>query len=372
MSNLKERLKSHLFNIPGWQTRKKIVVFESDDWGAIRMPSKRSFELMCREGIPVETYHYDLLDSIERREDLQGLIDTLGRFKESTETSPVFTFNTVMGNPDFDRIKLCNFEQYFFEPFRVTYERYYGDDCFALWQNAIDEKLIVPQFHAREHLNVSLWMSALRANSKPTVKAFHYGYYGLTTETPSQYQRDYLAAQHVLGPEDAKDKSRLLLEGLEMFEDQFGHHSETFIACNYVWPKEIEEILSQVGVRLIQGQRAQMQPVVTTGKIDIKRHFTGQKNKHGQRYLVRNCLFEPSSNENKDWVDSCLSEIQTAFLWNKPAIISSHRVNYIGSISAKNRSRNLKLLERLVNRIIGKWNDVEFLASPDLVKLIST
>lgn len=56
--------------------------------------------------------------------------------------------------------------------------------------------------------------------------------------------------------------------------------------------------------------------------------FLGQKNRLGQIYLTRNCFFEPSSMEspaNTDWVGSCLKEMEVAFLWHKPATISSHQ-----------------------------------------------
>jgi hypothetical protein len=38
-------------------------------------------------------------------------------------------------------------------------------------------------------------------------------------------------------------------------------------------------------------------------------------------YTVRNAFFEPFLNPNKDWVNSCLLEINSAFDKNKPAII---------------------------------------------------
>ena len=33
------RIKQNVVNIPGWSTSRKIVVFESDDWGSIRVRS---------------------------------------------------------------------------------------------------------------------------------------------------------------------------------------------------------------------------------------------------------------------------------------------------------------------------------------------
>jgi hypothetical protein len=106
------------------------------------------------------------------------------------------------------------------------------------------------------------------------------------------------------------------------------------------------------------------------GKPKIKHHILGEKNKIGQSYLIRNALFEPSENTNKDWVNSCLKEIDIAFRWHKPAIISSHRVNYIGFIDEKNRSRNIHDLKSLLTRMLEKWPDIEFMSSDKLAQLI--
>jgi len=45
-------------------------------------------------------------------------------------------------------------------------------------------------------------------------------------------------------------------------------------------------------------------------------------------------------------------------------------MNYIGSIDPANRSRNLKLLSVLLNEIVKKWPDVEFLNSQQLSDLV--
>lgn len=49
----KQRITHNLFNIPGWHTKRHIVVFESDDWGAIRMPSLEAFNALKAEGVQV-------------------------------------------------------------------------------------------------------------------------------------------------------------------------------------------------------------------------------------------------------------------------------------------------------------------------------
>ena len=83
-------------------------------------------------------------------------------------------------------------------------------------------------------------------------------------------------------------------------------------------------------------------------------------------YLVRNANFEPSSDPNKDWVNSTLSEINNAFFWKKPAIINSHRVNYVSGISTANSDKTLKLFVKLLSQILKRWPDVKFMTSDEL------
>jgi hypothetical protein len=65
-----------------------------------------------------------------------------------------------------------------------------------------------------------------------------------------------------------------------------------------------------------------------------------------------------------------MKEIEVSFKYKKPAIISSHRVNFIGSIQPDNRDKNLKLLSDLLKQIVIKYPDVEFMSSDELLMLI--
>jgi hypothetical protein len=105
------------------------------------------------------------------------------------------------------------------------------------------------------------------------------------------------------------------------------------------------------------------------GKYKTHIRWLGKKNKFGQIALSRNGGFEPSAG-GKDWVDSCLKEIEFAFRMKKPATISTHRVNYIGFLEPINRDESLKLLKELLSKILKKWPDVEFMTSPELGALI--
>ena len=88
------------------------------------------------------------------------------------------------------------------------------------------------------------------------------------------------------------------------------------------------------------------------------------------RYLIRNAFFEPYQKNSIDWISDCLSRIAIAFLWNKPAIISTHRINYIGVLDKNHRDNNIRQLSILLKSIVKKWPDVEFMSSDQLGDLM--
>ena len=85
--------------------------------------------------------------------------------------------------------------------------------------------------------------------------------------------------------------------------------------------------------------------------------------------MVRNCVFEPAS-AKIDWVGRCLRQAARAFRFLQPAVICTHRVNYIGSIRPENRSDNLEQLKALLAGIRRRWSNVCFLSTAELGYMI--
>jgi hypothetical protein len=83
---------------------------------------------------------------------------------------------------------------------------------------------------------------------------------------------------------------------------------------------------------------------------------------------LRNCAFEPSGDNYND-IGLTLKQIEAAFRWNKPAIISTHRVNFVGGINPRNSSKGLKELKSLLNAILKKWPKVHFMSTRDLIQM---
>ncbi len=362
----------NLSNIPGWRTKRKIVVIESDDWGSIRMSSKKAFQNLEKAGISLSKNHYNTNDGLESNEDLELFFEVLSQFKDSTGREPVVTGANIVANPDFEKIKESDFTKYEYETFVETANKYpCHDNIHNLWKEGIKNRLIIPQFHGREHLNVQRWMRALQENCKSTHLAFDNGITGISKGIAGQSLANYQAAFDIDTIADIEYQKEVIKTGTDLFEDLYGYRSKYFIPTNGPFNNSLEDTVRENGIKYLGTGKMQQEPL---GNGQYKKHFRylGMQN-NGLTYLTRNAFFEPNSWEyptSKDWVNDCLKEIEIAFKWGKPATISSHRVNYIGWLHPENRSNGLKKLEELLSQIIKKWPEVEFLTSTELGDLI--
>ena len=372
LPSIKSTLTSNLINIPGWRTNRKIVIIESDDWGSVRMASKQAFNYFLTIGLPVDKCPHNSYDALEDNTDLERLFDVLGSVKDLNGNPALLTANTVMANPDFEKIRINGFQNYYYEPFTKTLERYPSHDkVYSLYKKGIKEKLFKPQFHGREHLNISRWMRALQEGDATALLAFRWNMYSLHTGSNSSCRSEYLDAFAIESHEEQLQLKAIVTEGVELFQELFGYLSLSCIAPCYTWNRQVEEVLSNQGVKVLQGLVIQRERIyAANGSFKKKYHYTGQINSFAQVYLVRNCIFEPSQTRETDPVPACLARMHTAFAWHKPAIISTHRLNFIGFLNSSNRDNNLKHFKRLLIAITKRWPDVEFLSSDQLGDLI--
>jgi len=362
---LKAKLRANITNSKGWKTSRKLLVIESDDWGSIRMPSKEVFNRFVKKGYDIENSLYNRFDSLASEDDLNYLFETLGNFNDINGNPLNITANTIVANPDFKQIKATNFQNFFYEPFTETLQKYPKHQrSFDLWKEGIQENMFFPQFHGREHLNIKLWMNELQ--SRDEVLRFTFD-----QNTTYSGKSDYSFMEAFDNKKNSIENHKLIIkDGLESFQKIFGYKSKSFIAPCHVWHSDLNKTLHENGIDYIQGSRIQLEPTEEHFEYNQIPHFLGEENDYGQLYLVRNVTFEPSSVDGMDWIKYALAQIETAFAWGKPAIISSHRVNYIGFLDEKNRNKNLKLLSELINKVQKKWPEVEFLSSDQLGDII--
>lgn len=369
VNNLKTSLFNWIKGSIGWKTNRKIIVFESDDWGSIRMPSQKVYDSLESKGIRLDSPGGSLFnryDTLADEDDLTALFEVLQSVKDKNGNSAVFTAVSVVANPDFQKIKDHGFDQYFYEPFTRTLEKYQGHNrTFSLWKEGLQNRLFVPECHSREHLNTLLWMENLQKGDKQTRTAFDHGMWGYDR---GNNQPSYQIAFHIGKQQDLSHQKNIVADGLRLFEDVFGFKASFFVPPNGIFHPELEEITFHKGIKSLYGSFLYEIP---TGNYATKKtiRYLGQRNAFGQKYVLRNCLFEPNE-PGYDWLGIALKDIETAFLYRKPAILGPHRKNFIGSINEKNRTNSLGILKQLLKSTINKWPDVEFMSTGDLVKIM--
>ncbi|RHM43000.1 hypothetical protein [Butyricimonas virosa] len=370
--SLKQTITHNLLNILGWRTKRHIVVIESDDWGSIRMPSKKVYDKLLRAGIRVDKCHYCMNDSIASEDDISLLFEVLSSVKDKNDSPVVITANAVVANPDFKKIKESDFSAYFFKRIDEGMKEIKGcENVLSMWKQGQNEGYFRIQSHGREHVNISRWMYYLRNDFPETRLAFDYGVYGISTTITNEKRKSFLPAFDFENNQEESIANNIVADGLKNFENIFGFKSKSFIAPNYTWGKSLERTIANYGVKYIQGSQISRYRNAEGENNKCRLRYIGKRNDFGQIDLARNAFFEPSENQDKDWIDSCLSDIAIAFRYHHPAIISAHRVNFVGTINVHNRDKNLVLLKDLLIGIKKQWPDVEFMSSDQLGDLIT-
>ena len=372
MAKILTILKNKYLAIRGFKTSRKIVVIESDDWGSIRTPSKNVFSSLVEQGELMFNDPFLSNDCLENSYDLLNLYNVLGKIRKKTGKKPIITANFAMANPNFEQIDI-NDSTYVYEPFYDTYNKYYpNEDVLSVVKEGIVEGFLVPQLHCREHLNVARWIKDLKNGNVSTIKAFEKRMIGVYSSFDSLNPYGYMDSFNT-NYCDYTELTNIISDAKLIFEKTFGYKSATFVPSCLVWDEKVEDALIKCGIFHIQSGPWQFIPVSKKGINTFKRQlrFMGQRNNNNITYSIRNCSFEPSyGGEIETVVEKCLSEIEYAFKHKKPAVINSHRVNYISSINKNNANKNLSGLELLLEKIIVKFPDVEFVSTPELVEMI--
>ncbi|RLZ10548.1 hypothetical protein [Faecalibacter macacae] len=355
-------IKDFIINFQGYKTKRKLVAFLVDDYGTIRVSTEALKELEKNDKSLTEN-RFNKFDDIASKQDLEDLFKVLKSVKDKNGKPAVFTPMTVVANPDFKSISESNFSNYHYESFYQTLDKFAeGNEIKQLWKEGIEQGIFVPEFHGREHLNVRFWMNYLRNKDENILKAFNHNSIGVNPKIKQNY--DYMAAYDLIEKDHIDELNSITKDGLDLFEKLFGYRSVLFTPSALIHHDDMHSDLNSVGIKYIDMARSRMMPNYTGAK-SKKFHYLGQTNNLGQKYITRNVMFEPNK-DNSDAVKKALTEIEVAFKYNKPAIISSHRVNFVGGKDKSNREKGLNDLKRLLEGIVSKWPEVEFVAIRDI------
>ena len=361
---LKNSIIRNAKNIPGWRTPRKILVFECDDWGGIRMPSRQVYEKLSADGLNVGTSRFNMLDTLETGKDLVRLFETLDSVKDINMRPAVMTPMTIVANPDFEKIRACGFSEYIYEPFTDTLNRYYpGMDVFKIWLEGIAAGIFVPELHGRDHITVQLWMKSLREGDKELLSAFDSGFVSLDIKGVPGPASEFRAEFYFSSEDQKPYLINSIKESVTLFRGLFKRMPVVFVPGNGIFHPIFDETVAESGIKFLNVSHSMPYPA-DNGLLKYRHFITGNTGPGGITYYTRNCAFEPDDPEYKG-IEPTLRQVDAAFRWGKPAIISTNRVNFSGGISDSNREKGLSELKKLLKAIVIKWPDVEFSSSAE-------
>lgn len=370
-------LKDNIKNFGGWTTSRNLVVFNVDDYGNVRLASPDARDRLVAAGLNLSG-RMDCFDAMETREDLVQLFDVLDSVKDRNGNPAKFTPYTVVANPDFARIREDG--HYFHELLPVTFERladqqktaYQG--TWKMWKEGISNGFLQPQSHGREHLNLTLLEHLLKTgNRELRVNLEQESVAGLTSKLPGiGFSTAFaLTSDCAVGTtqEQLRGHQEVIESGLDAFQQVFGFHSLTFTPPAQTIHPLLYKVLENGGVKGIH------KPIrcwrdLGDGKRQLEKNKTGKRSGQSHVSIVRNIVFEPTVRQSFDPVTRAMRLIEVAFRWRKPALISSHRVNFSGHINPDNRARGLKALKMLLDSIVTRWPESEFVGADQLVQII--
>jgi hypothetical protein len=365
-------LKNNLKNIQGWKTNRRLLAFAVDDYGNIRVANLKARENLLQKGIKLDN-RFDHFDALDTREDYEMLFDVLGSVKDKKGYPAIFTPYAVPCNTDYQ--KTMESECFIPENLDVTYKRLGFQDkayegAYELLLDGIHHKLIKPQFHGREHLNVNLFNALLKDKNPQLLANIEYQSLAGIPNHPSYPKVGFNQAFAFWKEEEIELHKEILKDGLERFEQVYGFRSLTFTPPAQQLHADLYAYVGSLRVKGVDKVRATMRHK-GEGVYVKERNILGEKGLGDTMNIVRNCVFEPTDRDI-DWVSFTLKQIEAAFFWGKPAVVSSHRVNFCGHIDPDNRSKGLTALKALLDKVVIKWPELEFVSVDEVVHVMNS
>jgi hypothetical protein len=369
---VKQILVNHLKNFGGWTTKRKLLCFAVDDYGNVRLHSLESLKRLKSAGVKLKS-RFDYFDAMDTREDYEELYEVLSSVKDKNQNSAIFTPYALSVNINFDQV-LKDKRGYEYELLPETYKKLAAEDnayegAWKMLHEGISYKLIKPQFHGREHLNVALFEDLLKEqNEHLMVNLKEKSYTGIPIN-PKKPSVGFTQAFAFWNAQEVEKHKAIIKDGLQCFEKVYGYKSKTFTPPAQQLHPKLFTYVGEQGVDSIDKSRS-IQRHLGQDEYILEKNKLGYQSNQQHITIVRNVVFEPTDERGVDWVEFSFKQIQAAFRLNKPAIVSSHRVNYCGHIDPKNRAKGLKALKALLSKVINKYPDVEFMSVDQLAEEI--
>jgi hypothetical protein len=322
-------------------------VLESDDWGLCAWSADEQAHRVLA-GLPAFRQPAGLRyagSTLESAADVQALADSLGDFRGADGFPPVLQANMVMAAPDYERLHPPLFEEREVPlvEFPATPSRWQRPGVWDAVERARHDGVWWPELHGLHHIPELAWLTALRRNVDDARRAFeHQTAVCTAVEASGEYDPS----------EPKSDRLARLERAMALFTKLVGRRPWSFCPPDYRWDDVVETHAVRHGLRVFQGKGEQHgMRFRRARRWWLRRSWPGTYDQ--QLYMPPRIAFEPRTPgplEQKVGVEAALHAARAAWSRGQPAVISSHRVNYVHlepGWSEGGRARLRDLLARL-------------------------
>jgi hypothetical protein len=312
--------------------REPVLILESDDWGA---------------------------GPTEQAGALRRLAELLGGVHDAAGRPAVMTLGVVLA--DIDRAVWRRNGTY-------AARTLAADERGAILQamrDGIAAGVFAPQLHGMEHY----WPAALlrRAAVDERVRAWLADEAATTEALPDELQSRWVdAATLPSTPLPAQRIRAAVAEEAGLFAGLFGASPSVAVPNTFVWNDDVERAWAECGVRHVITPGSRYEGRAADGTLVASRRAiaNGDAGTDGLRYLVRDVYFEPARGHRAEAV---VAEAARRFAFGRPALIETHRFNYLGNAA----DDSLAALGELLRMATARFPRLRFIRAEALGDALS-
>ena len=324
--------------------RLRAVVLESDDWGLCGwVPDDRAHRALANQpAFRTEAGLRYGRSTLETAEEVRLLAAELLEWRGGDGFPPVWQANTIVANPDYARMHppLFEFDEL---PLCVHPKLPARWERPGLWdaiRKAEADGVWWAELHGLHHLPETAWLSALRRGESDARRAH---------EQSSPICRAAEAGGEYDVAEPRELRARSVRRAVQAFRTLFGRAPTSFCPPDYRFDDWFEGEAAAIGLTTFQGKAEQ----AGRGWAPLRRRWFGLRFPHlvGTRFnMPPRIAFEPegvAQSKTSRGLEAAMRGVHAAWAQGRPAVVSTHRMNYAHLDAARTRGSREALRELL-------------------------
>jgi glycosyltransferase involved in cell wall biosynthesis len=344
-----------------------VLVIESDDWGWC--PGDPNQMLFVEKAFGSKFTEDGLLPVLETPDDMERMAQVLLKHKDSRNRPAVLTANMMLANIDFEATKQSGFKQLkLIDIDSNSAINPISKSLLKAYNRCMNLGVFKPQLHGLQHVNAIGWLRDLQNGNKLAMCFFDAkfppsGYFNNNWKYNSVYV-DFSTVPSTGIPYNVQLSD--INDAVRVFKRIFGFLPLSTIAPFYIWDKTTEKAFSEMGVKYLQAGNMQVAKLDTHRRLTECYHGLGTRNEYGAIYLNRNIFFE-SNRAGSVPVRTVQKRICRAFSTYQPAVISSHRINFVGGSAY----RHLAAMDETLTYLEKTYPDIFYMSSDELGEMLN-